>query len=533
MSDRMVKGVALKWMIPLLLAVVGVLQGAFILVNNYREERQHLVTGGAGDLSRSLLWMRGVIEHFQQEGDLYEVRKLVRDVATDDAILLLVVVDDSSQIQVSIHQEDEAEPLSEAVAEIGRLTAGDAQRILSTVQQVQQTLHPQILFQQDSAVLFAVSPLQLTPDSNAHSHVGALVAVRDLSRALNGSWIEAVRNSAWILIITLVAAVAIGVVLHRVLTRRIYWLMDVVERFGAGDHSVRTGVKGDDEFGRLCQTLDAVADEIDKNDKVIAQINTNLEIQIQQRTELLMAEKQAAEHASAVKTRFLSNTSHELRTPLNAIVGFGQLLKMDAGQFNADHQEYIHEILKAGHHLQYLVNEILDLAQIESGSLRIELHPVQCGGVVNEVIGMMDALIAQRAITLQLAQGTWLTAPVLADPVRLKQVLLNLLSNAIKYNHDGGRIEIGGQIRDGRVVISVFNTGPGIAPAQLNQLFMLFERAGADPRTEGAGVGLALTRELVHKMHGEIHVTSEVGRSATFTVILELADQALPDGKVH
>jgi PAS domain S-box-containing protein len=223
----------------------------------------------------------------------------------------------------------------------------------------------------------------------------------------------------------------------------------------------------------------------------------------------------AAERASRAKTEFLSGMSHELRTPLNAVLGFGQLLQLDSGL--GEHQrEHVGHIVRGGQHLLELINEVLDISRIESGTLALSPESVDVGETVRGAIALVRPLADGRdvAISCETCSGF-----VVADHQRLKQVLLNLLSNAIKYNRHGGQVSVS-CARDGeRVRIAVADTGPGIA--QLERLFEPFDRLGAERSgIEGTGLGLALSRSLVELMGGTLIAANRAGEGAVFTLEL-------------
>ena len=229
--------------------------------------------------------------------------------------------------------------------------------------------------------------------------------------------------------------------------------------------------------------------------------------------------------------------SHELRTPLNAILGFGHLLATDTVQpLSPSQRQQMDEILGGARHLLQLINEVLDLAVVESGSLPVHLQPVALGPVLAEALSLLQPLAHSQGIHLPVAAtGLHDGAAVQADPVRLKQVLLNLLGNAIKYNRPQGRVTLacqglaqaGGAPGSAGWRISVQDTGPGLDAAQQARLFGAFERLEADAsQVEGTGLGLALSRGLVHAMGGEIGVHSQPGAGSTFWVQLPPAAAA-------
>ncbi len=236
------------------------------------------------------------------------------------------------------------------------------------------------------------------------------------------------------------------------------------------------------------------------------------EQQLQQR---LIEAKEAAERANQAKSDFLSSMSHELRTPMNAILGFGQLMEYD-DTLPDEHKDSVHEILKGGHHLLELINEVLDLAKIESGRIDLSLEPVELAGLAEDCRQMIQPMAAARQIALRLDVPA--ETAVRADRTRLKQVLLNLLSNAVKYNREGGDIHLGVQPAAGeRMRIAVADTGAGIAPERMAELFQPFNRLDAEhSKIEGTGIGLTITRRLIELMGGEVGVDSQVGVGSTF-----------------
>jgi PAS domain S-box-containing protein len=239
----------------------------------------------------------------------------------------------------------------------------------------------------------------------------------------------------------------------------------------------------------------------------------------------LIAAKEEAERANLAKSQFLSNMSHELRTPLNAILGFGQLLVSDPVYPLANHQRlHLHEMLRGGRYLLSLINEVLDLALVETGKLQVALAPVEVSQLLHECLGLLQPLTRPDGIEVQVVDSPACTAFVLADRTRLKQVLLNLLSNAIKYNRVGGGVRIACTASAGFLRVGLSDDGPGIGPDQGARLFEAFERLGAG-RTgiEGAGLGLALSKRFMQAMGGRIGLESDAGQGSTFWIELPLA----------
>jgi len=247
---------------------------------------------------------------------------------------------------------------------------------------------------------------------------------------------------------------------------------------------------------------------------------------VTERTRLLEELKVArisAEEANRSKNEFLSRMSHELRTPLNAVLGFAQLLDMEAT--TDGEREAAAHIIKAGHHLLALIDEVLDIARIETGHMALSVEPVSVADVIGEVLVLTRAIARERGIHLPADGGQAACCFVRADRQRLKQVMLNLIVNAIKYNRDGGAVVLAcNPNEDGtKLKVTVTDTGAGIDNADLERLFTPFERLGAEQSTvEGTGLGLALSKRLVEAMGGGIGVHSQPGHGSTFWIELDI-----------
>jgi PAS domain S-box-containing protein len=256
---------------------------------------------------------------------------------------------------------------------------------------------------------------------------------------------------------------------------------------------------------------------LDVTDRRLAeQLLANEVTERERLTMALRRSKEEAEKANRAKSEFLSRMSHELRTPLNAILGFAQLLEL--GDLDSEKREGVDQILKAGQHLLGLINEVLEITRIEAGRVSLSPEAVLLTAAVQETLDLIMPMAVRRKLKLRDEIPRDRRRHVLADQQRLKQVLLNLISNAIKYNSDGGSVIISSEeVAGNRLRIKVRDTGPGINEANLNRLFIPFERLGAEQTgVEGTGLGLALSKRLLEMMGGSIGVENNPDRGSTF-----------------
>jgi PAS domain S-box-containing protein len=248
----------------------------------------------------------------------------------------------------------------------------------------------------------------------------------------------------------------------------------------------------------------------------------NLERMVGEKTSALRELNAELTRANQLKTQFLTNMSHELRTPLNAIMGFAEAIRDGvAGSPSPDQKEFAEDIYQAGRQLLGMINDILDLAKVEAGAMDLTLEPCDLGAMVDEVMRVARGLARRKGIELRtdiVPRPLELTA----DSLKLKQVLYNLLSNGIKFTGQGGRVSVEARLAKETVVVRVSDTGIGIAPEDLVNLFEEFRQVDSSltRKHEGTGLGLALTRRLVELHGGEITVESQLGKGSTFTVTL-------------
>ena len=232
--------------------------------------------------------------------------------------------------------------------------------------------------------------------------------------------------------------------------------------------------------------------------------------------------REAAEASNRAKSEFLSRMSHELRTPLNAMLGFAQLLELDPRQpLSTEQKPWVSQIQQAGWHLLEMINDVLDLSRIESGNLRLQTETLNLVEMIEATLAMVEGEARQRRIRISqdFAPGT---TTVLGDATRVKQILTNLLSNAVKYNAEGGRIHIGSRpVGADLVEIAVTDTGLGLTPEQLGELFQPFNRLGRERSAQqGTGIGLVISQRLAELMGGSLRANSVAGQGSSFILTL-------------
>jgi signal transduction histidine kinase/ActR/RegA family two-component response regulator len=353
-------------------------------------------------------------------------------------------------------------------------------------------------------------------------------------RILNYAGIAAV-----VAVVAMLIAVLTSSRMQNVVTRPILAIADIARHVVTSrDYSVRAVKTTDDEVGALAEAFNDMLDEIQRREldlerevaerrrkeSEVTRLAEELESRVRERTAQLEASnlelgeaRKESERANEAKSEFLSRMSHELRTPLNAILGFGQILASEAlPKTEVQKKEFVGHILRAGRHLLALINEILDLAKIESGGVTLSPEPTSITDVLLECQKLVEPQAGERGIRMVFPAENGIY--VIADRTRLKQVVLNLLSNAIKYNRTGGAVLVGCEVGESqRVRVSVQDTGPGLRPEQLQALFQPFNRLGQESGpVEGTGIGLMVTKKLLELMGGTIGVTSAPGAGSVF-----------------
>lgn len=311
-------------------------------------------------------------------------------------------------------------------------------------------------------------------------------------------------------LVMLVVVVVIAVWLASLLTRRVTDLAAGLSRIEGGDLSFRFQRGSNDELGALSDSLNKMADSVQAS--------------FRQSDEA----RHQAEENSRMKSDFVANVSHELRTPLNGILGFSEIIRDDAA--SEDIREYAQTIHHSGQHLLSVVNDMLDVAKIESGHMTLDPKPFDIRQVLDEVALQYATSAQDKGLDLNTQFGDELPTSLFADPVRVRQVINNLLSNAVKFTVEGS-VTLSAHWHDNRLVVGVRDTGPGIDPAVQGKVFERFSQGTAFMTREhgGTGLGLALVREFVRLMGGEVRLESELGKGAYFEFWLPEFNRATPD----
>jgi hypothetical protein len=308
----------------------------------------------------------------------------------------------------------------------------------------------------------------------------------------------------WTSTLLMVAIViAIAVWMAGLLTRRITAMISGIHAFQEGDHKHRLEVDSADEMGELSRSFNRMADSVEESFKRLEEA------------------KEKAEEASRQKSAFLATMSHELRTPLNGILGFAELLGNELD--NPEQRGYVEIIEQSGGHLLNLVNEILDLAKIESGEMRFARVAVPLADLLSEVAAVHRVTAEAKGLKFQTVLADDLPAEFITDRTRLRQILNNLLSNAVKFT-DAGSIVFSASRVDGELAFAVRDTGPGIPPESRETIFEKFKQLENFLTREhgGTGLGLALVRQLADNMGGRVTLDTAIGVGSTFTVHLPL-----------
>lgn len=354
------------------------------------------------------------------------------------------------------------------------------------------------------------------------------------------------RRMLWIAVLLLTVGALGARWVTRQVTRPLHALTDATRRIAAGDFSTRAHVRGRDELGELARAFNWMAEQIglshdqlglriqesERLSQELRERNHDLQLAQQWATEASEASEQAreeAQRASSAKSEFLAMMSHELRTPLSAIAGYAEILLLGLrGDLNPSMRLDIARIQANQQHLLRIINDILDLTQVESGKVGVDLQPVPLRAVLHDLDSIICPIVEEREIEYSVSDHA-LHVTIVADRERLLQVLVNLVANAARFTERKGRVAIHTEQDNGRARIHVTDSGIGITADQMERVFEPFVQveSGSARSAQGTGLGLAISRRLVEAMNGSLTLESRVGVGSTFTIDLPAAREQL------
>lgn len=319
----------------------------------------------------------------------------------------------------------------------------------------------------------------------------------------------------------LMAIVILSFVISRLILRPVRVLQETAEKVSEGDLNIRATISSGDEFQKLSETFNTMLINLKRGADQLQAANRTLDMKL-----VKLAETNVGlNEANIMKNEFLANVSHELRTPLNSILGFADLLRTSpaiAGDPKAS--RYVGNIANSGTSLLDLINDLLDIAKIESGRMEAKPADLVVSDLFEGLVSLLKPLAEKRRLTID-AQTSPDVPIIHTDPARLQQVLYNLLSNAIKFSPEGGTIDlIAARLDDLHVKICVVDRGPGVDPQHQKVIFEKFRQvdSGVTRQHGGTGLGLSISRELMRLLGGSIGVDSVPGQGATFWCTLPI-----------
>ncbi len=330
------------------------------------------------------------------------------------------------------------------------------------------------------------------------------------------------QNRAWLITTAFVIVFLIMsgsyLIVRYIIVKPVKHLKEVSDAISAGELNLRSEIQTGDEFEDLSHAFNRMLRNLVNMQDRLRKVNVDLDMKVDE----LARANMALFESNRLKGDFLATMSHELRTPLNSILGFSDVL-LSSDQLNDKQQRWVSNIRSSGDQLLNLINDILDLAKIEAGKMQVRLEDCSIHDVCEGLLSMFRPLAEKKNIDLRGQMAP--EVPLLRqDPGKLQQILSNLLSNAIKFTPEGGRVLLKADADHGQMVLTVSDTGVGIAPEEQESVFEKF-RQGGNPLTRehaGTGLGLSIVRELCKLLGGEVTLQSDLGRGSTFTVRLPL-----------
>jgi signal transduction histidine kinase len=343
------------------------------------------------------------------------------------------------------------------------------------------------------------------------------------------------------LVTAILAMIASYVIVRYVIVKPVKHLRDVSDAIATGKLNIRSQIHTGDEFEELSHAFNRMLHNLVAMQQELRDVNTDLDKKVDELAQANMA----LFEMNRIKSDFLATMSHELRTPLNSIIGFSEVLA-SSDALTDRQKRYAGNILHSGKMLLGLINDILDLAKIESGKMEVRVEDFSIRDVCEALTNQMRPLADKKNLDLRCDLGE--AIPLLRqDPGKIRQIIYNLLSNAIKFTPDSGRVVLSARTEGKHVVLSVTDTGVGIAEEDRESIFEKFRQAGMNGMAsnvltrehEGTGLGLSIVRELTRLLGGDLMLESELGKGSTFTVrlpmqmtghrqiVVNIADQAV------
>jgi signal transduction histidine kinase len=298
-------------------------------------------------------------------------------------------------------------------------------------------------------------------------------------------------------------------------------LLAGTRKLAEGDLSYRIAVTGRDEFAELGRGFNGMAADLQAHQKALEDAHANLESLVEERTEELSKANESLRQIDETRRAFFADISHELRTPLTVIRGEGEISLRGKNKRVAEYKHSMERIVEQAKHLSVLVNDLLFIARQGAGAAKLKLKPIDLNALIEKVCGDAKIIAHDKAVGITVANGT-AHETVVGDPARLRQLFLVLLDNAVRYSQSKGAIEVGIDRSDGKVTVSVSDSGIGIAPEELEGIFERFRRGGnaTEMNEEGLGLGLPVAKAIVEAHKGTIEMRSKVGEGTTVLVTL-------------